>query len=245
MKSKLTFWGFIIVMIVAVVPQVVAQTPTAGSPCRDIRNCAPHQQQGQHQTANGGTATGGTATGGAATGGAATATSGSSSSGASTGSSMSNSTSGASSSNSSTSATNAATNGPQSNNQVSNYNDVHQTPATFVPPQFSTAPCQQAGGAGGAGGVFSFGISGSRTNRECEKRATAQDFAAIGNPEAAAKILCKTKAAKAAGLTMDDCLKITQKPEPAQPPTPSQGAVNVPPTQLDAQAAKVGSMQGN
>jgi len=240
MKSKFTFWGFIIVMIVAVVPQVMAQSPTAGSPCRDLRNCAPHQQQGQHQTANGGSATGGSATGGTAA-----ATTGSSSSTASTGSSMSSSTTGSSSSDSSTNANNAATNGPQSNSQVSNYNDVHQTPATFVPPQFSTAPCQQAGGAGGAGGVFSFGISGSRTNRECEKRATAQDFAAIGNSEAAAKILCKTKAAKAAGLTMEDCMKITQKPEPAQPPVPSQGAVNVPPTQLDVQAAKVGNMQGN
>lgn len=234
MKSKFTFWVFVIATAAAV-PQVMAQSALAGSPCRDTRDCAPHQQQGQRQTANGGTATGG----------AAAATTGSSSSNSSTGSSMSSSTTGSSNSNSSTSATNAATNGPQSNSQVSNYNDVRQTPATFVPPQFSTAPCQQAGGVGGAGGLFSFGVSGSRTNRECEKRATAQDFAAIGNPEAAAKILCRTKAAKAAGLTMGDCMKITQKPEPAQPPMPPEGAVNVSPTPLDVQAAKAGNMQGN
>jgi hypothetical protein len=224
MKSRFAFWAFIVVMA-ATVPQVLAQSMVS-SGCRDSRDCPLHQQQGQHQTATGGTASGG----------AANATTGSSSSNASTGSSMSSSSTGASSSNSSTSATNAATNGPQSNSQISNYNDVHQTPATFVPPQFSTAPCQQAGGVGGAGGLFSFGVSGSRTNRECEKRATAQDFAAIGNPEAAAKILCKTKASKAAGLTMNDCLKITQKPENAQPT--SQGAANAPSTQLDVQAAK-------
>lgn len=236
MKSKFAFWVFVIVMAVAI-PQVMAQSITS-SGCRDVRDCpAQRQNQGQHQTATGGSA--------AATGGAASATTGSSSSNATTGSSMSSSSSGASSSNSSTNATNAATNGPQSNSQVSNYNDVHQTPATFVPPQFSTAPCQQAGGAGGAGGVFSFGISGSRTNGECEKRATAQDFAAIGNPEAAAKILCKTKAAKAAGLKMDDCLKITQKSENAEPAAPSQGAANVPSMQIDAQTAKVGNGQGN
>jgi hypothetical protein len=228
MQSKFAFWVFVIV-IAASVPQAMAQSAIAGSPCRDARDCPFHQQQGQRQTANGGSATGGSAA----------ATTGSSSSTASTGSSMSNSTTGASSSNSSTSATNAATNGPQSNSQISNYNDVHQTPATFVPPQFSTAPCQQAGGVGGAGGLFSFGVSGSRTNRECEKRATAQDFAAIGNPEAAAKILCKTKASRAAGLTMDDCLKITQRP---QPPMAPQAEVNAP---LDLQAAKAGNMQGN
>jgi len=233
MKSKFAFWVFVIVMAAAV-PQVVAQSITS-SGCRDIRDCGQQRGQGQHQIATGGTATGG----------AATATTGSSSSTASTGSSMSSSSTGSSNSNSSTSATNAATNGPQSNSQVSNYNDVHQTPATFVPPQFSTAPCQQAGGAGGAGGVFSFGISGSRTNRECEKRATAQDFAAIGNSEAAAKILCRTKAAKAAGLTMQDCLKITQKPETPQPPMPAQGAVNVPPPPLDVQDPKAGNPQGN
>lgn len=222
MKSKSAILKFVMIPVLAAVPWAMAQSQRGSFGCLGIGQCQGQQQgqgqgQGQRQTANGGNATGGNATGGNATGGnaaggTANATTGSSTSNATTGNSTSSSAN-----TSSNSSTNAATNGPQSNNQVTNYNDVRQTPATFVPPQFSTAACQQAGGAGGAGGLFSFGVSGSKTNGECEKRATAQDFAAIGNSEAAAKILCGTKAAKKAGLTMEDCLKIQQKPGTAAP----------------------------
>jgi hypothetical protein len=97
---------------------------------------------------------------------------------------------------------------------------------------------------GGAAQSIPGGISfgGSRTDKGCDSRATAQQFALLlGNRLAAAKILCTTKAAKRAHLTMEDCLAIpapvpftsTTVPIVSTPaPQPIQVTVNVPESKL-------------
>jgi hypothetical protein len=80
-------------------------------------------------------------------------------------------------------------------------------------------------------GGISFG--GSRTDKGCDSRATAQQFALLlNNRTAAAKILCTTKAARRAHLTMEDCLaSVTPPPPPiVTASAPAQPAVQpVPP----------------
>jgi hypothetical protein len=50
-------------------------------------------------------------------------------------------------------------------------------------------------------------------DKECNYVRLANEFIAMGNFEAAAKMLCATKSAKEAGLTIEDC-RLTVKPVP-------------------------------
>ena len=65
-------------------------------------------------------------------------------------------------------------------------------------------------GASGPVGGLSFGSS--KVDKECRSMALANEFIGMGNYEAAAKVLCSLKSAKAAGLTMDDCHTFTCGP---------------------------------
>jgi hypothetical protein len=104
-------------------------------------------------------------------------------------------------------ASTATGNGDNSDNSTSITNIKPASATAFAPVGFATAPCLAAfgGGAQSVPGGISFG--GSRTDKGCDSRATAQQFALLlNNRVAAAKILCTTKAAKRAHLTMEDCL---------------------------------------
>lgn len=104
-------------------------------------------------------------------------------------------------------ASTATGNGDNSDNSTSITNIKPASATAFAPVGFATAPCLAAfgGGAQSIPGGISFG--GSRTDKGCDSRATAQQFALLlNNRVAAAKILCTTKAAKRAHLTMEDCL---------------------------------------
>jgi hypothetical protein len=139
-------------------------------------------------------------------------------------------------------ASTATNNGDNSNNSTEITNIKPAAATAFAPVGFATAPCLAAFGAGAqtVPGGISFG--GSRTDKGCDSRATAQQFALLlNNRTAAAKILCTTKAAKRAHLTMEDCLASvtpppppivtvpTPTPVPAVQPAP-QITVNVPPS---------------
>jgi hypothetical protein len=88
------------------------------------------------------------------------------------------------------------------------YKQVRQAPMAYAPDAYPSAPCRVSGSAGVSSPVGGVSLGGSKMDNECDKRETARAFALLGNQEAAAKILCETKAAKAAHLTMDDCLKM-------------------------------------
>lgn len=111
-------------------------------------------------------------------------------------------------------ASTATNNGDNSNNSAEITNIKPAAATAFAPVGFATAPCLAAFGAGAqtVPGGISFG--GSRTDKGCDSRATAQQFALLlNNRTAAAKILCTTKAAKRAHLTMEDCL-VSVAPQP-------------------------------
>jgi hypothetical protein len=112
--------------------------------------------------------------------------------------------------------------------------------SAVAPIGFPTAPCLApfGGAAQSIPGGISFG--GAKVDQGCDSRATAQQFALLlNNRVAAAKILCTTKAARRAHLTMEDCLASTPAPVAvvtpvvAAPsvaqPAPIQVTVNVPP----------------
>jgi hypothetical protein len=95
-----------------------------------------------------------------------------------------------------------AFNGGQSNTQVSTVNQVHQTASAIAPESYPTAPCRVSGSGAGSSPFFGVSFSGSKLDTECEKRETARSFALIGEREAAVQLLCATKAAKAAKLSV-------------------------------------------
>ncbi len=107
-----------------------------------------------------------------------------------------------------------ASNGPQSNSQTVNQNQERQAPALsggFIVPTASCLGSAQGGVSAPMGGV-TFGKS--TKDKECNFVRLANEFIAMGNFNAAAKMLCATKSAKEAKLTLDDCL-LTVKPTPA------------------------------
>ena len=157
------------------------------------------------------TATGGNASS-TATGGNSSSSSGVSNSGNSSNTNNNTLQGGNQSQKQSNSSTNnnastATGNGDNANDSTSITNIKPASATAFAPVGFATAPCMVAfgGGAQSIPGGISFG--GSRTDKGCDSRATAQQFALLlNNRVAAAKILCTTKAAKRAHLTMEDCL---------------------------------------
>ena len=111
----------------------------------------------------------------------------------------------------------SASNGGQSNSQAVNQNQVRQAPAISGGLILPTANClgSVTGGASAPVGGVMFG--GSKVDKECRMQALANEFIGMGNYEAAAKVLCATKSAKEAKLTMDDC-RLVAKPESTPAP---------------------------
>jgi hypothetical protein len=197
--------------------------------------------QNQHQTQNNNvgntttnshnnTAAGGSATGGSATGGDSNATGGEGGQGGSASSS----------------------NGPQQNSQsssyTSTYQQVHQVAPAIAPTPFHSAPCIKGWGAAGQSGWAGLSIGGGKVDKNCRAIETAESFAAKGKMLAYCKIMVTTQDAKAAGITMDDCMTDAKVavPEPQAEPQPAiapqivvpapQVTINLPPSAPVAEA---------
>lgn len=107
------------------------------------------------------------------------------------------------------SSTSSATgNGNGSNNSVSNTLVQRNTPMAYAPEAIPSAPCIKGYSGGASGPMFGAAIGGGKVDKGCDARETARQFALLGNPTAAAKILCSTDASKNAKLTLEDCLNI-------------------------------------
>ena len=93
--------------------------------------------------------------------------------------------------------TSAASNGAQSNSQSTTFTSPRETPSSyaFAAP---TSPCRIGNAQGGGSGFFSFSLSQSREDKGCTLRELARSFASIGDVDAARKLLCSTKEARAA-----------------------------------------------
>lgn len=132
-----------------------------------------------------------------------------------------------------------ASNGDQSNAQTtsysSSYTEVRQTPMAYAPEAFSSAPCRAGFSAGGSSGVAAFSLGGSKRDKDCEIIRAVGVFLSMGNPTAAAKIACQTSGAKAAKLTLAECLTLVRPVPPPVvlperiSPQPISVTVNLPP----------------
>jgi hypothetical protein len=114
---------------------------------------------------------------------------------------------------------NAVGNGDNSNDSITNIAAPKIPVASAItPPIMPTVPCFK--GYGGSAQTMAFGGSfgGGKVDHECEARELARSFS---GPQTAAscKILLNTKDARAAGVTMEDCLR----------PVPVQVIAAVPP----------------
>jgi len=103
----------------------------------------------------------------------------------------------------------------------------------FIVPTFGCGGSLQAGASAPVGGI-AFGKS--TKDKECNSVRLANEFIAMGNFEAAAKVLCATKSAREAKLTIEDCRMVTKpsKPEPMPMPVvvPAPREIIVPAPQV-------------
>lgn len=108
----------------------------------------------------------------------------------------------------------------QSTSYSSSYTQVRQAPMAYAPDALPSAPCRVSGSAGVSAPIGGLSLGGSKLDGECDLRESARAFALIGNRNAAAKILCETKAAKKAHLTAADCGALESEPVPPAPASP-------------------------
>ena len=163
-------------------------------------------------------------------------------------------------SNSSVNSTNSVSGGNATNNSSGNttsysesYNEVRQNPGAYAPLAFSTSPCTKGYSGGASTPTVAATLGIAMTDKGCDSRQTAAVFYAIGNPAAAAQILCSTSASKRAKLTLTQCLSIVAPvqvsvappinvPAPAPQivivPVPTPVAAVVPPTPVSVPAEK-------
>jgi hypothetical protein len=127
---------------------------------------------------------------------------------------------------SSNSSASAANNGNNSNN--STVNVPRQTPFAYSPEALPTSPCFKGYSAGASSPLIAGSFGGGKIDKGCEARETARSFALLGNPTAAAKLLCSTEASKRAGLTPDECMNIILPVTPVAPVAPAPVVIIVP-----------------
>ena len=119
-------------------------------------------------------------------------------------SSLTNSGNSAQSQSSTSSASNNG-NGANNSNYQSN-TDVHAAAATAFASALPTAPCVIGYGAGGQTLLGGLSFSSGKVDKNCAVLETARSFANFGSDVAYCKTMLTDKYAKAAGVTMEDCL---------------------------------------
>ena len=106
-------------------------------------------------------------------------------------------------SNSISSSSSMSHSGDSAANNSLTVNSTRNAPAVIAAAVYPTAGCQAGFGIGGSGVNGGGLVNFSFTKKECEKVVLAQNFAAIGMPDTACKILATTKAFKRAGIKVD------------------------------------------
>src|SRR5271166_5685164 len=100
--------------------------------------------------------------------------------------------------------------------------DIPVTSA-YAPPVFSTTNCFKGYSAGAQTPLVGGSFGGGGIDKNCAAERVAQDYYAMGNRLAACKVEITTKASKAAGVTLADCLNV-----PVSVPRPIIVAPSVP-----------------
>jgi hypothetical protein len=77
-----------------------------------------------------------------------------------------------------------------------------------APPVFSTSTCFKGFSGGAQTAVAGLSFGGGGIDKNCAALATSQNLYAMGSRLAACKVIITTKSAKAAGVTMDDCMTV-------------------------------------
>jgi hypothetical protein len=179
-------------------------------------------------------ATSGSTSGASATGGNSKSTSGVSNSGNSTNTLSNQQTQNQTQSNTSSnkndnaaSASNSGNNSAYNNSETTNIKP--ESASAITPTLIPTAPC--LGTIGGAGQTIAGGLSfgATKVDKGCDSRQAALLFAvSLHNSDAAARIMCATRAAKSAKLTLAQCLA-SFVPVPVQVIAPAPAPVAVTP----------------
>jgi hypothetical protein len=86
--------------------------------------------------------------------------------------------------------------------------------SAYAPPVFSTTNCFKGWSAGGQTPLLGGSFGGGGIDKNCAALAAAQNLYAMGSRLAACKVIVTTKAAKDAGVTMDDCMTVAQRQAP-------------------------------
>jgi hypothetical protein len=94
--------------------------------------------------------------------------------------------------------------------------------SAYAPPVFSTTNCFKGYSAGAQTPLIGGSFGGGGIDKNCAALATAQNLYAMGSHLAACKVIVTTKAAKDAGVTMEDCMTVPQRQAPVviAPPAP-------------------------
>src|SRR5271157_4209052 len=135
------------------------------------------------------------------------------------------------SSNQSQSADSSSSNNSSGNSSSysSTYKAAAETAIAVAP--YPTAQCFKGGAVGGQALSFGFSASGGRIDENCAILETARNFDSVGERLAACKVKISNKYAKAAGVTLEDCMSVPLAPVPVLPapvPAPQPTIVVVP-----------------
>src|SRR5271157_207151 len=124
------------------------------------------------------------------------------------------------SSNQSQTATASNNSSGNSSSYSSTYKAAAETAIAVAP--YPTAQCFKGGAVGGQALSFGFSASGGRIDENCAILETARNFDSVGERLAACKVKISNKYAKAAGVTLEDCMSVPLAPVPVLPaPVPA------------------------
>lgn len=107
--------------------------------------------------------------------------------------------------------------------------------SAYAPPVFSTTNCFKGYSAGAQTAVIGGSFGGGGIDKNCAALSAAQNLYAMGSRLAACKVIITTKAAKDAGVTMDDCMQDFRQLPVALPPAmnPQSAAEPVQPVEVN------------
>lgn len=115
-----------------------------------------------------------------------------------------------------------STSSNNSSGNSSSYSSTYKEAAqsTFAAAPYPTAQCFKGGGIAGGSTLFTFSANGGRIDENCAILETARNFDEVGERLAACKVKISNKYAKAAGVTLEDCMNV---------PVPTPAPVVLPP----------------
>jgi hypothetical protein len=90
--------------------------------------------------------------------------------------------------------------------------------SAYAPAVFSTTNCFKGWSAGGQTSLIGGSFGGGGIDKNCAAERIAQDYYAMGNILAACKVITTTKASKAGGVTLEECMHVAQRPVIAPAP---------------------------